>query len=56
MAAHRHFPSNLMERETVFQEDWDKLTKSRCEKPGWERDLQLRSSWETAAKGGSTQN
>ncbi|KAF7657589.1 hypothetical protein LDENG_00025030 [Lucifuga dentata] len=32
MAVHRCFPSNLTELERIFQEEWDKLPKSRCAK------------------------
>lgn len=29
MAAHQHFPANLMELERIFQEEWDQLCKSK---------------------------
>lgn len=31
-AAHRCFPSNLMEFERICQEEWDKVAKYRCRK------------------------
>lgn len=33
MTIHRHFLSNMTELERIFQDERDKLTKSRCEKP-----------------------
>ncbi|KAG2456618.1 TCB1 transposase, partial [Polypterus senegalus] len=32
MAVHRHFPSNLMELERCYKEEWTKLAKDRCAK------------------------
>ena len=32
MTMHRCFPSNLIELERIYQEEWEKLPKSRCTK------------------------
>ena len=52
MVLHRHFPSNLMEPERIFQEEWDKLPTFRCAKPLGSYPRRLKAV--IAAKGAST--
>ncbi|KAG2468725.1 TCB1 transposase, partial [Polypterus senegalus] len=52
MAVHRRFPSNLMELERCYQEEWVKLAKDRCAKLVASYSKRLEAV--IAAKGAST--